>query len=144
MAPQPGSQSDAAGAFQATSGPTPESASAESVLRAFAAVVSPSLLGAFLIVCVVTGWVGSELQRSSVVSAIALVVGAVLILGSGAIYAWHPERYEDHRTMDAEQLEALAREIRRLTRGQSAGSEVEPAPPPPSPVTSGRDAELPR
>jgi sulfite exporter TauE/SafE len=83
-------------------------------LRAFAAVVSPTLLGAFMIVCVITGAVGSELQRSSVVSGIALTVGAILILGSGVIYAWHPERYEDLRRMDAEQLEALFREVRRV------------------------------
>jgi hypothetical protein len=81
---------------------------AERRLRAVAALVSPTLLGIFVVYCVVTGeGVGDLVATSEIVSSVALVVGAVLILGSSLIYVRYPENYEDLQQGAAEQLQAL-------------------------------------
>jgi hypothetical protein len=93
----------------------PSGAKAESRFRALAALVSPTLLGIFVIVSVITGeGVGHEVSDSELVSSVALVVGAALILGSAAIYLRSPGAYEDFEQIHTEQFEALVDQAKSL------------------------------
>lgn len=88
---------------------------AESWLRAIAALASPTLLGAFVIVCVVTGEaLGDLVAGSELVGSVALVVGAALILGSAAIYVRAPEEYRDLQRTNTDQLQALVEQADAL------------------------------
>jgi hypothetical protein len=83
--------------------------SAQRFLRVLAAFVSPGIVGVLIIFSVLSGEPpGTQLRDSELVSSVALLVGAVLVLGSIALYQRSPEAYHRHQKTSAEQLQAFA------------------------------------
>jgi small neutral amino acid transporter SnatA (MarC family) len=58
-------------------------------------LLGPPAIGTVLIAAVLFDWGPSMVTRSAAVAATALVVGAVLILGSAALYCWRATPFED-------------------------------------------------
>ncbi|SRR6266566_554431 len=114
-----------------TKQPKPNAANEESWLRALAAFVSPLVLGTLIVVCVLTGKViSSDVRESEIISSVALVVGAVLILGPITLYIHRPEEYERLQRSNAEQLQAVLEQLPRLIeeRKAIAGTSTESTP----------------
>jgi hypothetical protein len=101
----------------------------EARLRAFAAVVSPSIVGILIIVCVIAGEPGgTQLSESEIVSSVALLVGAVLVLGSTALYLRSPDEYERLQKSHAEQVQAVAQLVAPIVAERIKGQPALPAP----------------
>lgn len=87
-----------------------EHAKKEARLRSAIALSSPTLLGAAIILSVLSGVGSPHLLDSQVASSVALVIGAALILGSTALYFGHSDDYLEHQRNNAEQFLALIEE----------------------------------
>lgn len=99
------------------------SGSPQRFLRVLAAFISPGIVGIVVIFCVLTGEPsGTQLRNSELVSSVALLVGAALVLGSIALYQRSPEAYHRHQKSSAEQLQAFAQLIAPLVTKQIKGS----------------------
>ena len=95
---------------------------AQARLRTFAAVVSPSIVGVAVIVCVLIGEPsGTQLSQSEIVSSVALLVGAALVLGSIALYLRSPTEYDRLQLTHAEQLQAVAQVVAPIVVEQIKG-----------------------
>jgi len=80
----------------------------QSRLRAVAALLSPTVLGTAIILCVLTdNLISSQVRDSEIVSSVAVVVGASLILGSIALYIRNPTEFDRHQLSNSEQVQAL-------------------------------------
>jgi hypothetical protein len=93
------------------------------VLRALAVLVSPTVIGVLIIFSVLTdAGISSQVRDSEVVSSVALVVGAALILGSIALYLRRPDEYDRYQLGNAEQLLAVVQQAQKLIQQRESGS----------------------
>jgi hypothetical protein len=115
---------------------SPTSPKKPASLAALAGFLSPTVFGVLLIIAVVSGACNAHLLDSQIESAVALVVGAVLILGGMVLYIRGPDEYIRHRKSDAEQLLALLDELPGLIeRGRAlAAIRVASVSPPDAPA----------
>jgi hypothetical protein len=66
------------------------------IRAALASLLVPPLIGIALIVMVAFDLGDSELTNSPGTASVGLVVGAILILGSAALFMWNPVYYEHY------------------------------------------------
>jgi hypothetical protein len=79
---------------------------------------SPPATGVALIVVVVTNTGPSMITRSAAVAATAVIVGAILILGSAALYCWNPLNFLDFATTFAgRQTPQVTQQLEKSTEG---------------------------
>jgi len=74
---------------------------------------APPLFGMVIIVVVLAGEVSSAVRDSPAVMATALIIGAVLIVGPLAIFAFAPDEYAEHITDLQRRLSRLVGESDR-------------------------------